>query len=257
MTTGVFTVGTFATCLALGLTAVHPVHAVEPVSKRSDPSQGPRPDWSGWWGQGDSPARSFVSHPPALTQARRSQMAHMQSGEIGPDLYCRPAAFTGFNGNFVMNFEFLFTPGRVTITNEGGLVRRIFTDGRPLPANPAPSSSGTSVGHWEGQTLVIETTGLTADAPVGRFGPLGKNARITEHIKLKQPDILETEVETVAPDLFVGADHRTYLSGRVPGKQLPQDAFFCNERDRSYDSKSGKERFDMTPPADLPPPPAQ
>jgi hypothetical protein len=156
-----------------------------------------------------------------------------------------------------VNFEFLFTPGRVTITNEGGLIRRIFTDGRALPANPAPSNSGTSVGHWEGQTLVIETTGISPDAPVARFGTIGRNARIIEHIRLKQADILETEVETVAPDLFTGPDRRTYLSGRVPGKQAPEDAFFCNERDRSYDSKSGKERFDMTPPADLPPPPAQ
>jgi hypothetical protein len=250
-------IGTLATCLALGLTATQLAQATETGSNTSDPSQPALPDWSGWWGQGDSPARSFVSHPPPLNEASRRQLSRRQPGETGPRLYCRPAAFTGFNGNFVVNFEFLFTPGRVTITNEGGLIRRIFTDGRALPANPAPSNSGTSVGHWEGQTLVIETTGISPDAPVARFGTIGRNARIIEHIRLKQADILETEVETVAPDLFIGPDRRTYLSGRVPGKQAPEDAFFCNERDRSYDSKSGKERFDMTPPADLPPPPAQ
>jgi hypothetical protein len=250
------TVGTLGTCLALGLAATQLVQATEPVSSASNHSQPALPDWSGWWGQGDAPTHSFVNNPPPLTAARRSQLSNRQPGEIGPGLYCRPAAFTGFNGNFVVNFEFLFTPGRVTITNEGGLIRRIFTDGRALPANPAPSSSGTSVGHWEGQTLVIETTGISADAPVARFGPIGRNARIIEHIRLKQADILETEVETMAPDLFTGTDRRTYLSGRVPGKQVPQDAFFCSERDRSYDSNSGKERFDMTPPADLPPPPS-
>jgi len=155
-----------------------------------------------------------------------------------------------------MNFEFLFTPGRVTIINEGGLVRRIYTDGRRLPANPEPSSSGTSVGHWEGQTLVIETIGIRPDALFGRFGPIGKNARIIEHIRLRQKGVLETDVITIAPDVLTSPDRRTYLSGRVPGKQMAIEANACSEQDRSYDSNSGKERFDMTPPADLPPPPA-
>jgi hypothetical protein len=256
MTTRVRRAAAVAACSVLGFTGTHIASAADKASSRSDASLSELPDWSGWWGQGDSPTRSFVSHPPPLTEARRSQLSRRQPGEIGPGLYCRPAAFTGFNGNFVVNFEFLFTPGRVTITNEGGLIRRIFTDGRALPANPAPSNSGTSVGHWEGQTLVIETTGISADAPVARFGPIGRHARIIEHIRLKQADILETEVETIAPDLFTGPDRRTYLSGRVPGKQAPQDANFCNEKDRSYDSRSGKERFDMTPPTDLPAPPA-
>src|SRR5580704_5171601 len=112
-----FRVCTLATCLALGHTATQLVHATESVSNTSYPSQPALPDWSGWWGQGDSPTRSFVSHPPPLTEARRSQLSRRQPGAIGPGLYCRPAAFTGFNGNFVVNFEFLFTPGRVTITN--------------------------------------------------------------------------------------------------------------------------------------------
>ena len=144
----------------------------------------------------------------------------------------------------------------MTIINEWGLVRRIYTDGRRLPTNPEPSNSGTSVGHWEGQTLVIETIGIRPDALLGRFGPIGKNARITEHIRLKQKNILETDVVTIAPEVLTAPDRRTYLSGRVPGKQMPIEANACNERDRSYDPNSGKERFDMTPPADLPPPPA-
>jgi hypothetical protein len=199
--------------------------------------------------------RTYVDHPPPLRQETLRELARRQAGEIGRGLYCRPAAFTGFNGNFAVNFEFLFTPGRVTITNEAGLIRRIYTDGRPLPANPEPSSSGTSVGHWEGQTLVIETIGISPDALLARFGPIGRNARIIERIRLKQKDVLETEVVTLAPDVFAAPDRRTYLSGRVLGKRAPIEANFCNPHDRSYDSGSGKERFDMTPPADLPPPP--
>jgi hypothetical protein len=243
-------------CWVVGVCAVHIAGATD-KTPATDTSRKQLPDWSGWWGQGDMPARSYGSNPPPLRTEALRKLSARQPGEIGPGLYCRPATFTGFNGNFVVNFEFLFTPGRVTITNEGGLVRRIYTDGRQLPPDPQPSSSGTSVGHWEGQTLVIETVGISPDAPLARFGPIGANARIVEHIRLKQKDILETEVVTTAPEVFTSPDRRTYLSGRVPRKEAPQEADFCNDHDRSYDSNSGKERFDMTPPADLPPPPAQ
>jgi hypothetical protein len=116
--------------------------------------------------------------------------------------------------------------------------------------------SGSSVGHWEGDTLVIETTGIAPDAQLARFGPIGRNAHITERIRLRQKDVLETEVVTTAPDLLAAPDRRTFLTGRVPGKRKELEADFCGERDRSYDSATGTERLDMTPPSDLPPPPA-
>jgi hypothetical protein len=57
--------------------------------------------------------------------------------------------------------EFLFTPGRVTVLTEAYMqVRRIYTDGRKLPDDPDPQFNGNSIGHWEGDTLVVETVGL-------------------------------------------------------------------------------------------------
>jgi hypothetical protein len=38
--------------------------------------------------------------------------------------------------------------------------RQIFTDGRPLPTDPNPSWYGYSTGHWDGDTLVVDTNGL-------------------------------------------------------------------------------------------------
>ena len=38
--------------------------------------------------------------------------------------------------------------------------RQIFTDGRPLPADPQPSWLGYSVGKWEGDAFVVDTIGL-------------------------------------------------------------------------------------------------
>jgi hypothetical protein len=43
-------------------------------------------------------------------------------------------------------------------------------DGRPLPKNPDPTWMGYSVGHWEGDTLVVETIGLNDRAWLDVFG---------------------------------------------------------------------------------------
>src|SRR6266852_4692249 len=76
-------------------------------------------------------------------------------------------------------------PGLLVILNElNATYRQIFTDGRPLPADPNPSWNGYSTGKWEGDTLVVQTTGFrdglwldTADSP------LTDAARITERFR--------------------------------------------------------------------------
>lgn len=59
--------------------------------------------------------------------------------------------------------EFIQRPEQLTIIYEThNEVRRVFLDGRHIdPADILPSRGGTSWGHWEGDTLVVETTGLT------------------------------------------------------------------------------------------------
>ena len=138
--------------------------------------------------------------------------------------------------------EFLFTPGRVTLTNEMGLIRRIYTDGRPVPADPPPTNTGVSIGRWEGEALVVETVGL--------------NPQAMYRIFLTGPNTLQFDVTTVAPDVLTQPDRRTRVYSRL-AKTTPTEITFCTEYDRSIDPTSGKQRFDMTPPADLPPPPSR
>src|SRR5215469_657455 len=55
-------------------------------------------------------------------------------------------------------------PGRLLILTERNMqYRQIMLDGRPLPKDPNPTWNGYSTGHWEGDTLVIETTGFRDD----------------------------------------------------------------------------------------------
>ena len=61
-------------------------------------------------------------------------------------------------------FKILQTPGLVLILYEEGThYRQIFTDGRPLPVDPNPALVGYSVGHWEEDAFVVETSGFNAD----------------------------------------------------------------------------------------------
>src|SRR5690606_18720626 len=62
----------------------------------------------------------------------------------------------GYNSNL----QIFQSPGYVVIQGEMGDPRMIPTDGRELPDDLLPQWNGTSVGRWEGETLVIETAGF-------------------------------------------------------------------------------------------------
>lgn len=220
------------------------------------------PDWSGWWGLEGPLSDEFIvkgEMPPLKPEPlARFRSARVSTEGGGRDLYCRPSAFTGYSGGFAESVEFLFTPGRVTLLNESGLVRRIYTDGRTLPKEVEPSFTGLSVGRWEGATLVVETIGLDPKslypAPHVVASPIGRNVKIVERIFLRDPDTLQFDITTTAPDLFTKVDQRTRQYSRVPKRTAAQISF-CSDNDRAIDPKTNEQRFDMTPPADLPPPP--
>src|SRR5207237_956818 len=79
--------------------------------------------------------------------------------------------------------------------------RHIYTDGRPLPADPNPLFYGTSVGRWEDDTLVVETVGL-AQVPRGFTFPYSDKMKIVERFRLTAPDSLSIETTALDPDAF-------------------------------------------------------
>jgi hypothetical protein len=227
------------------------------VVASAQPAQAPSlPDWSGWWGHRvpmpDELRRNPLPLKPEVVAARDTAL------DFDLLRYCRPLQFTGSSGGFTEAVEFLFTPGRVTLTNEMGLIRRIYTDGRAMPPQVPATNTGTSVGHWEGATLVVETLGINPEALYPGVGPgavpIGKNVRISERISLTEPNTLQFEIVTVAPDVLMQPDRRTRVYSRLP-KTAASEITFCADDDRSIDPESGKVRSDMTPPPDLPPPP--
>lgn len=91
--------------------------------------------------------------------------------------------------------QFLVTPHEVLIINLYRDVRHVYTDGRALPAEGDrwPTTWGTSVGRWEGDTLVVET--VSVRNPTQYFfssPPLSEEARYIERIRPTAPDRIES-----------------------------------------------------------------
>jgi hypothetical protein len=152
-------------------------------------------------------------------------------------------------------FEILLTPGRVTMAVEVGLVRRIYLRDAPPAGALDVSRGGNSVGRWEGTTLVVETTGLDPAAPIAPGSTLGRDARVVERISLVDADTLAIEATLTAPAVLTAPRTVRQQYRRAPDRVFTDFETCVDDGDRSFDRTTGRDRFDKTPPADLPPPP--
>lgn len=129
--------------------------------------------------------------------------------------------------------EFLFSPGRVTMLYSiYSNVRRIFTDGRKHPADLDPSFNGHSIGHWEGDTLVVETKGLRADTMLDMTGmPHSDAMEVRERWRLVGPDRLEAQVSIIDPKALT----RPYVTIRHFKRHREWDMpeYVCEENNRN------------------------
>ncbi len=102
-------------------------------------------------------------------------------------------------GGYNSNLQIFQSPGYVTIQAEMGDPRMIPTDGRELPDKLLPQYNGTSVGRWEGNTLVIETAGFHPE--VGWRGS-SEHMRVTERITRVDEDTLEYAFTVEDPETW-------------------------------------------------------
>ncbi len=172
------------------------------------------PDWSGVWDPlgARPPPGAPRPTPPKLTPAYAAQYAkYLAKNRTTPGINfvssvasCVPPGVPQ-SMQEPYPIEFLFTPGRVTILIETDhLVRRIYTDGTPLPEDPDPSYQGTSVGHWEGATLVVETSGILPEtSPLNGINGHSDKFHVTERIRLVEPDVLAITTTRVDPTVFI------------------------------------------------------
>ena len=131
------------------------------------------------------------------------------------------------NGN-----EIIQTPGYVAILNEMIHEARIIPlDGHPHVSNAVKSYMGDSRGHWEGDTLVVETTNFFGDKNgfVGNGGgdPHSANMVLTEKFTRKSADVLQYEATINDPETFVQPWTVSFPLNHDPEYQLFEYA--CHE----------------------------
>src|SRR5579872_5379389 len=165
------------------------------------------PDWSGVWNPKITDQDAQVkTNPPPWNEAAAKKVAQMFAEEKAgrPKLIfanCLPEAHPSWMLVTHNAMEILFTPGRVTLLGEGdgNRLRRIYTDGRGHPPDPDPSFHGNSIGHWDKDTLVVDTIAvlpevyLAVNEAVG--APNNGDMHVVEHLHLIGPDTLADDLE--------------------------------------------------------------
>ena len=97
----------------------------------------------------------------------------------------------------------LQTPTAIAILNDDLTYRVIFMDGRELEANPAPSWMGYSVGHWEGDTLIVDSAGYNDKTWLSRYGQSHTEAlRVRERYRRTDFGHLQVEVTFTDPGAY-------------------------------------------------------
>jgi len=138
-----------------------------------------------------APRRPGEAKPQLTPEAQAKAEAARREGLQNRNANCIPPGMPEIMG-WPYPIEFIYSPGRVTIAIESdSQVRRIYTDGRGHPSDPDPSFNGDSIGHWEGDTLVVETVALDPTTEIAPGVGHSDRARIVERIRKTGPDVLE------------------------------------------------------------------
>jgi hypothetical protein len=211
------------------------------------------PDFSGVWeagggGGGGRGGRGAAPAGPQLTPAAEARRKELQArpAQDSQTANCLPPGMPGIMGQ-PYPMEFLLTPGKVTIVIEAyQQVRHIYTDGRPLPADPDLKFHGTSIGRWEGDTLIVESAGFSPLTDIARNIPHSGKMRIVERFRLTDPDTMSIETTITDADVL----RAPLVSARTlrRHRNWTTAEYICEENNRNFVDSTGKAGVDLTLP---------
>jgi hypothetical protein len=137
----------------------------------------------------------------------------------------------------------MLTPERFKIWQRFGVLtfdfewnralRQIDASGLPPMEDPlgralVPTMTGTSKGHWEGNTLVAETTNISDRTLLDELVPHTQDMNVTEHLRLADPDTLEDRITIEDPAYFKRPWDAVVTYKRQPAALFPED--ICLDR---------------------------
>ena len=210
------------------------------------------PDWGGIWfvAGGASNNQSTAAPVPKGDYAERREAwlaeARANGGVVRRTRSnCSPPGMPRIMRLGQYPYEFIFSPGRVTINQEAWMqTRTIWTDGRTHDPDHDPSFMGDSIGRWEGGTLVVETVGILDTLEIDTGFAHSDKFRLIERIHLDpaDPDVLINEMwmedpEALAEPFEVSVRYRRDRYGKLI-------EFQCAENDRNPIDQEGHTLFE-------------
>jgi hypothetical protein len=126
------------------------------------------------------------------------------------------------------------TPKLLVLLYEvNAMYRQIFIDGRPLPSDPTPGWNGYSTARWEGDTLVIQTTGFRDGLWMDIGGsPMSDAAKMTERMRRPNYGTLELEITIDDPKVYTRPFTVSMRQGIEVDTELVDE--ICLENEKSY-----------------------
>jgi hypothetical protein len=175
--------------------------------------------------------------PPFTARGKAAWDARVKAESAGSPIadassYCWPHGVPR-----VMNspypIQIIQTAGETVIVHEvAHNIRHIYMD-QPHPQMLAPSFMGDSAGHWEGDTLVVDTIGLNDRTWIDEVGVIhGKQLHVIEHIrKIEDGHALENLIRIEDPEFFTEPWYARITYAWRPDLRLTE--YICEENNRN------------------------
>jgi hypothetical protein len=166
---------------------------------------GPTPAVKGVWLPGEGGAQDTGDNTPLQPWAR-ALLANRNKFQLEPHTRCKPSGgIRQFLTPYGVEFVELPELQRIFIFDIGGphTYRTIYMDGRTHPTNLEASYYGHSIGWWEGDTLVVDTTGFNESFWLDRRGtPTTDKLRLLERFTRTDANTIKYEVVADDPGAF-------------------------------------------------------
>jgi hypothetical protein len=204
-----------------------------------------KPDLSGIWqsppGYTGNLARDLKPGEVSFQPWAEKLYKHRQEteGKEDPQAYC---VLSGVPREHVVPYPFkiLNTNGMIVILYEAlHSYRQIFTDGRKLPKDPNPTWMGYSVGHWDGDTLVVESSGFVDNEWLDNGGHPGSEAmHLTE--RFRRPDFGHIDLEITIDDSKAYTKPWTVKLRFTAAPDSELIEYVCSENEKDLNHLVGK-----------------
>ncbi len=216
--------------------------AIEAAQKRHHAPSGPtprtidgKPDFSGvWW----RPVTVDPGKPEFLPWAEKVAQERLTNNRKDtPQARCLPAAVLRLGPLF----EFVQSPKMMIEVSDDDSpgFHQIYLDGRAHPKDPNPAWYGHNVGHWEGDTLVIDRVGFNDQVWLDEdLHPHTDKLHVIE--RYRRPDLGHLEIDITVEDPGALAKPWTLKKATelAPDEEIYE--FICPENNRDVEHLVGK-----------------